>query len=105
MWNLGRQRAVLSFSDGSVHGGAATTRASTAGQFVGSEQGAPRYSDGQQVFRKLVAEMYDLKQSPMSRTRIIIQRDIDTVVHGDDFVAVAEDGQLGHFEQVLENSI
>ena len=33
------------------------------------------------------------------------QRDIDTVVHGDDFVAVAEDGQLDHFEQVLENSI
>ena len=30
------------------------------------------------------------------------QRDIDTVVHGDDFVAVAENGQLGHFEQVLE---
>ena len=29
------------------------------------------------------------------------QRDIDTVVHGDDFVAVAEDGQLDHFEQVL----
>ena len=25
------------------------------------------------------------------------QRDIDTVVHGDDFVAVAEDGQLDHF--------
>ena len=31
------------------------------------------------------------------------QRDIDTVVHGDDFVAVAEDGQLDHLEQVLEN--
>ena len=33
------------------------------------------------------------------------QRDIDTVVHGDDFVAVAEDEQLDHFEQVLENSM
>ena len=33
------------------------------------------------------------------------QRDIDTVVHGDDFVAVAEDGQLDHFEQVLVNSM
>ena len=33
------------------------------------------------------------------------QRDIDPVVHGDDFVAVAEDGQLDHFEQVLENSV
>ena len=33
------------------------------------------------------------------------QRDIDTVVHRDDFVAVAENGQLDHFEQVLENSM
>ena len=33
------------------------------------------------------------------------QRDTDTVVHGDDFVAVAEDGHLDHFEQVLQNSI
>ena len=33
------------------------------------------------------------------------QRDIDTVVHGDDIVAVAEDGQLDHFEKVLENSV
>ena len=32
------------------------------------------------------------------------QRDIDTVVHGDDFVAVAEDEQLDNFERVLENS-
>ena len=31
------------------------------------------------------------------------QREIDTVMHGDDFVAAAEDGQLDHFEQVLEN--
>ena len=30
------------------------------------------------------------------------QRDIDSVVHGDDFVA---DGQLGHIEQVLEISM
>ena len=33
------------------------------------------------------------------------QRDIDTVVHGDDFVAVVEDDQLDHFEKVLENSM
>ena len=33
------------------------------------------------------------------------QRDIDTVVHGDDFVAVAEDDQLDFFERVLENSM
>ena len=26
-------------------------------------------------------------------------------MHGDDFVAVAKDGQLDHFEQVLENSM
>ena len=29
---------------------------------------------------------------------------MDTVVHGDDFVAVAEDDQLDHFERFLENS-
>ena len=34
-----------------------------------------------------------------------VQRDIDTVVHGDDFVAVAEDEQLDFFERVLENSM
>ena len=33
------------------------------------------------------------------------QRDIDTVVHGDDFVAVAEDDQLNYLERVLENSM
>ena len=33
------------------------------------------------------------------------QRDIDTVVHGDDFVAVAEDDQLDFFGRVLENSM
>ena len=27
-----------------------------------------------------------------------------TLMHGDDFIAVAEDGQLDHFEQVLENA-
>ena len=31
------------------------------------------------------------------------QRDTDTVVHGDDFVAVAEGGQLALFKQVLKN--
>ena len=31
------------------------------------------------------------------------QRDIDTVVHGDDFIAVAEDDQLNFLERVLEN--
>ena len=31
------------------------------------------------------------------------QRYIDTVVHGDSFVAVAEEGKLDPFEQVLEN--
>ena len=34
-----------------------------------------------------------------------VKRDIDTVVHGDDFVAVAEDDQLDFFERVLENSM
>ena len=43
--------------------------------------------------------MRGLKQFPLSRTR----GDIDTVVH--DFVTVAEDAQLDHFEQVLENSV
>ena len=33
------------------------------------------------------------------------QRDIDTVVHGDDFVAVAEDDHLNFLERVLENSM
>ena len=33
------------------------------------------------------------------------QRDTDTVVHGDNFVAVAEDDQLDFFERVLENSM
>ena len=46
--------------------------------------------------------MHSLKQFPLSQTRIIIQRDIDTVVHGDDLIAVAEDGQLDHFEHSME---
>ena len=33
------------------------------------------------------------------------QRDTDTVVHGDDFVAVAEDDHLNFLERVLENSM
>ena len=49
--------------------------------------------------------MHSLKQFPLARKRIIIHRDFDTVVHGDDFVAVVEDGQLDHFEQLLENSM
>ena len=49
--------------------------------------------------------MLSLKQSPLSQTRIIILRDIDTVVHGDDFVAVAEDDHLNFLERVLENSM
>ena len=42
--------SVLSFSDRRVHGGAATAWAASAGQAVGSEQGALWNSDGQQVF-------------------------------------------------------
>ena len=38
-------------------------------------------------------------------TRTITLRDIDTVVHGDDYVAVAEDGHLNFLERVLENSM
>ena len=59
-------------------------------------------------FGKLVAEVLT---NPQFETVSIVptpyhhpQRDIDTVVHGDDFAAVAEDGQLDHFEQLLENS-
>ena len=58
---------------------------------------------------KLVAEVLTNAQfetvSIVPNTHLLPQRDIDTVVHGDDFVAVAEDGQLDHFEQVLENSM
>ena len=60
-------------------------------------------------FGKLVAEVLTNAQfetvSIVPNTYHHPQRDIDTVVHGDDFVAVAEDGQLDHFEQVLENSM
>ena len=50
--------------------------------------------------------MHGLKQFPSSRTLIIIHRETLTpLVHGDDFVAVAVDGQLDHFEQVLVNSM
>ena len=60
-------------------------------------------------FGKLVAEVLtDARFETVSivpNTYHHPQRDIDTVVHGDDFVAVAEDGQLDHFEQVLDNSM
>ena len=58
-------------------------------------------------FGKLVAEVLTNAQfetvSIVPNTYHHAQRDIDTVVHGDDFVAVAEDGQLDHLKQVLEN--
>ena len=54
-------------------------------------------------FGKLFAEV--LTDARFETFSIVPQRDIDTVVHGDDFVAVAEDGQLDHFEQVPENSM
>ena len=60
-------------------------------------------------FGKLVSEV--LKDVQFQTVAIVPstyhhpQRDIDTVVHGDDFVAVAEDDQLDHFERVLENSM
>ena len=60
-------------------------------------------------FGKLVAEV--MREAHFEAVSIVpntyhhSQRDIDTVVHRDDFVAVAEDGQLDHLEQVLENSL
>ena len=60
-------------------------------------------------FGKLVSEV--LRDAQFETVAIVPntyhhpQRDIDTVVHGDDFVAVAEDDQLDHFERVLENSM
>ena len=60
-------------------------------------------------FEKLVAEL--LTDALFETVSIVPytyfhpQRDIDTVVHGDDFVAVAEDGQSDHFEQFFENSM
>ena len=60
-------------------------------------------------FRKLVAGVLTdarLETVSIVRTRIIIHRETLTPsVHGDDFVAVVEDGQLDHFEQVLESSM
>ena len=60
-------------------------------------------------FWKLVAEVLTDAQfetvSIVPNTYHHPQRDIDTVVHGDNFVAVAEDGQLDHFEQNLEKSM
>ena len=60
-------------------------------------------------FGKLVAKVLTNAQfetvSIVPNTYHHQQRDIDPVVHGDDFVAVAEDGQLDHFERVLENSM
>ena len=60
-------------------------------------------------FGKLVAEVLTNAQSqtlsPVPNTCHHPQRDIDTLVHGDDFVAVAEDEQLDHLELVLENSM
>ena len=60
-------------------------------------------------FGKLVAEV--LTDARFETASIVLntyhhpQRDTDTVVHGDDFVAFAEDGQLDHFERVLDNSM
>ena len=60
-------------------------------------------------FGKLVGEV--LKDAQFEAVTIVpntyhhLQRDIDSVVHGDDFVAVAEDDQLDFFERVLENSM
>ena len=49
--------------------------------------------------------MLSLKQSRLSQTRTIIFREILTLVHGDVFVAVAEDDHVNFLERVLENSI
>ena len=60
-------------------------------------------------FGKLVGEV--LKDAQFEAVAIVPntyhhpQRDIDTVVHGDDFVAVAEDDHLNFLERVLENSM
>ena len=58
-------------------------------------------------FGKLVAEV--MREVHFETVTIVPityhhpRRENDTVVHGDDFVAVAGNGQLDHFEQVLEN--
>ena len=60
-------------------------------------------------FGRLVGEV--LKDAQFEAVTIVPntyhhpQRDIDTVVHGDDFVAVAEDDHLNFLERVLENSM
>ena len=105
VWNLGRQRGVLSFSDGWVHGGATTALAASEGQVVGFEQGALWHSGGQQVFRETCCWGVDectVRNSfhcpeHVSHHHHHPRRDIHTVVHGDDFVAVSEDEQLDHF--------
>ena len=60
-------------------------------------------------FGKLVAEVLSDAQfeivSIVPKTYHHPKRDIDTVVHGDDFVAFAEDEHLDHFEQVFKNSM
>ena len=93
MRNLGGQLGVLSFSDGRLH----VNRA-----LHGSRMAS-------RCFGKLVAEVltdaWFETVSTVPNTYRRPQRGIDTVVHADDFVAVAEDRQLDHFEQVLENSV
>ena len=60
-------------------------------------------------FGKLVGEV--LKDAQFEAVAIVPntyhhpQRDMDIVVHGDDFVAVAEDDHLNFLERVLENSM
>ena len=60
-------------------------------------------------FGKLVGEV--VKDAQFEAVTIVPntyhhpQRDINTVVHGDDFVAVTEDDQLNFLERVLENSM
>ena len=57
-------------------------------------------------FGKLVAEV--MREAHFEAVSIVQntyhhpQRDVDPVVHGDDDVAVAEDGQLDHFENSME---
>ena len=60
-------------------------------------------------FGKLVGEVLTDAQfeavTVVPNTNHHPQRDIDTVVHGDDIVAVAEDDHLNFLERVLENSM
>ena len=70
-----------------------------------------RHSDGQQVFlgnwfgEVLKDAQFEAVRHCPKTTYHHPQRDIDTVVHGDDFVAVAEDDHLNFLERVLENSM